>query len=309
MAHMTEKTGVYHCSKIAQRNRWLFRAQPTDASGIDAYIEYIDSVGESRQLLALHIKSGANWFKEKKEGCAVFRDINERQYRSWMLHSVPCIVVLYNPEDGMCIWQKLTDKTIEKYLTGNENGFFVKVPLSQTFLDNSSHLKLLAFLNQVDCTTNYNFLLSQKKFMQIIQDGGIVKLHSIEWVANKNGGRVDMELIVDTGNGIEKYLHSYWFPHASYTEVFPKLFPWASFSVDEEFYEESDKSKWRDLHCVYDEFSGEMLVIGETFEEFRKKLDPMRSVEHSWEVAEYMLILKLNELGKSFLTVDEFVSK
>ena len=43
--------------------------------------------------------------------------------------------------------------------------------------------------------------------------------------------------------------------------------------------------------------------------EYRKKLSPMRSIDHSGEVAEYMMKLNLNELGKSFLNVDKFVSK
>ena len=34
----------------------------------------------------------------------------------------------------------------------------------------------------------------------------------------------------------------------------------------------------------------------------------MRSVLHAGEVAEYMLILSLNELGNSFLNVESFVS-
>ena len=40
------------------------------------------------------------------------------------------------------------------------------------------------------------------------------------------------------------------------------------------------------------------IVLGDTFEEFRKKLNPMRSIDHAGEVAEYMMILTLNELGK-----------
>ena len=35
----------------------------------------------------------------------------------------------------------------------------------------------------------------------------------------------------------------------------------------------------------------------------------MRSIDHSGEVAEYMMKLSLNELGKSFLNVDKFVSQ
>lgn len=35
----------------------------------------------------------------------------------------------------------------------------------------------------------------------------------------------------------------------------------------------------------------------------------MRSIDYSGEVAEYMLVLSLNELGKAFLSVDKYVSQ
>lgn len=308
MANSKERIGVLHCGEIAERNKWLFRDQPTNDIGIDAHIEFVDSSGKPKRLLALQIKSGASWFQEKKDDCVVFCDINERQYNYWTMNSLPCIVVLYNPDDNRCIWQELTDKTIERTKGGNGKGFFVKVPLDQVFLDKASNEKLFAFTNLPEHIVNYNFLLSQKKFMQIIQNGGMVKLHSYEWV-NKSSGRGDTELIVDDGNSVEKYSYPYWFPHTPYKKVFPRLFPWADFSADEDFFEEDDESLWRELHCFYDEEDDKWLVVGDTFEEFRSKLNPMRSMDHSGEVAEYMMILSLNDLGRSFLAVDEFVSK
>lgn len=307
MANSIEREGVHHCGKIAAKNNWMFREQPIDDIGIDAHMEFVDSSGKPKQLLALQIKSGASWFNEKKDNYVVFRDINERQYNYWTMNSLPCIIVLYNPDGNMCIWQKLTDKTIERTKGGAGKGYFVKVPLNQIFLDVVSNEKLLAFTNLPEHIVNYNFLLSQKKFMQIIQNGGTVKLHSHEWV-NKSSGRGDTELIVENGNSIERYSYPYWFPFTPYTEVFPRLFPWADFSADKDFFEEDDESHWRDLHCFYDREDDKWLCVGDTFDEFRKKLNPMRSINHSGEVAEYMMILSLNDLGRAFLAVDEFVS-
>ena len=308
MASSTERLGVHHCGETAERNGWLFREQPINDVGIDAHIEFIDSSGKPKQLLALQIKSGESWFKEKKDGCIVFRDINERQYTYWTTNSLPCIVVLYNPNDNCCIWQKLTADTIEKTKGGEGKGYYVKVPLTHVFLNDLSNEQLLSFTNLPEHIINYNFLLSQKEFMQIIRDGGEVKLHSNEWV-NKSSGRGETELIVDDGECIKKYLYPYWFPFTPYTEVFPRLFPWADFSADEDFYEDSDEALWREYNCFYDKEDGEWLVVGDTFEEFRKKLNPLRSIDHSGEVAEYMLILRLNDLGRSFLKVNEFVSQ
>lgn len=303
----TENIGVGHCMKITSRKKWLFRPQPVNDIGIDAHMEITDNSGRSRQLLALQIKSGVSYFETKKDDCYVFSDMDERQYVYWTTNPLPCILVLYNPENDMCIWQKLTSKTIERTRGGKGKGFTVKVPINQVFLDDASERELLDFSNLPEHITNYNFLLSQKMFMQIIEEGGSVKLHSKEWV-NKTSGRGETELIVDDGTDIKSYSYPYWFPYTCYTDVFPRLFPWADFRADPDFYYDEDLELWHQLHCHYERGTG-WVQVGDSFIEFRSKLDPMRSVNYSGELAEYMLELSLNELGESFLLLDGYLSK
>lgn len=147
MANHIDRIGVNHCAKIAELNDWMFREQPINDIGIDAHIEFVDSSGKPKQLLALQIKTGESWFKEQKDGCIIFRDINERQYVYWTMNSLPCIVVIYNPSNETCVWQKLTNETIERTKGGDGKGFFVKVPLTQVFLNSSSNTQLLSFAN------------------------------------------------------------------------------------------------------------------------------------------------------------------
>lgn len=308
MANSTERIGVHFCGGIAEKNNWMFREQPINDIGIDAHMEFIDETNKPKQLVALQIKSGNNWFKEKSDNYIVFRDINERQFYYWTMNSLPCIIVLYNPDDDVCIWEELSINTIKRAKDGDGKGFSVKVPLSQKFLDSESNEKLLALTNLPEHIVNYNFLLSQKNFMEIIQNGGVVKLHSNEWV-NKSSGRGDTELIVEDENGTKKYSYPYWFPYTPYIEVFPRLFPWATFSADEDFFEKSDEELWKEYNCWYDKEEDDWIVVGESFNDFRKSLNPMRHIDHAGEVAEYMMVLGLNELGKAFLTVDEYVSK
>ncbi|HEL0714274.1 TPA: hypothetical protein TUY03_000695 [Streptococcus equi subsp. zooepidemicus] len=128
---------------------------------------------------------------------------------------VPCLAIyflIHNYE-----WQKLTDKTIERTKEGRGKGFFVKVPTAQVFLNHSSNEKLLSFTNLPKHVLNYNFLLSQKKFIRIIKDGGTVKLHSTEWV-NKSSGKGETELIVDDGENEKRYLYPYYFLFTPYIE-------------------------------------------------------------------------------------------
>ena len=131
---------------------------------------------------------------------------------------------------------------------------------------------------------------------------------SFEWV-NKSSGKGETELLVEKGGEIKSYKYLYWFPFTPYTEVFPKLFPWANFDADEDFYEDNDEALWRELNCYYDEEDHDWCIVGDSYDEFRKKLNPMRSIDHCGEVAEYMLVLSLNELGRSFLEVDKYVSQ
>lgn len=302
MANHKERKGVLHCGEIAEDNGWMFREQPTNDVGIDAHMEMTDETGKA-QLLAMQIKSGPSYFKESKESGIIFRKITERQYNYWTMNTLPCILVLYNPDDGLCIWEKLTKKSIKRTKDG---GYYVEVPINQVFLDEESNRKLLAYTNLPEHITNYNFLLSQKRFMQIIKDGGVVKLHSKEWV-NKCSGRGETELIVDDGKDIKTYPYPYWFPYTPYTMVFPKLFPWADFTADEDFYEEDDKYYWQEYNCHLDKDEG-WILVGEPFQEYRKGLNPMRSIDHGGEMAEYMLVLSLNNLGNAFLNVDSYVS-
>lgn len=66
--------------------------------------------------------------------------------------------------------------------------------------------------------------------------------------------------------------------------------------MDKDYYEETDEALWRDLHCYYDKEEDE-------------SIDPMRYINHAGEVAEYMFVLSLNELGESFLKIDKYVSQ
>jgi len=307
MANSIEQQGIGHCLKVAAKEEWIFRNQPIDDIGIDAHMEKVDQLGKPLQLLGLQIKSGESWFTEQKDGNVIFRGINDRQYNYWTENSLPCIVVLFNPMNEICIWQKLTKETIEKTKNGKGKGYLVKVPLSQIFLDKSSNKKLLEFTNLPVHVTNYNFLLSQKKFMQVIQSGGTVELRSTEWV-NKSSGKGDTVLVIDDGIKVREYEYPYWFPYTPYTLVFPKLFPWADFHANEGFFEEYDESDWKEYHCFFDKEDGVWLNVGDSFEEYREKLSPMRSINYSGEVAEYRMFLSLNALGKSFLKVEEFVS-
>lgn len=90
---------------------WLFREQPTEDYGIDAQAEVVDAEQVRGRLLALQIKSGSSWFRERSPDGWWFRpDVEHVQY--WINHSLPVAVVLYHPERERCYWQLVNRKTL-----------------------------------------------------------------------------------------------------------------------------------------------------------------------------------------------------
>ncbi len=227
------------CGIRAEEQGWLFREQPVNDIGIDAHIEYVED-GEPRQLLALQIKSGVSWFSRAGDTYIPFYDISPRQYLYWTRNMLPCVLVLYNPETEECVWQELNAETINKV----GKGYRVDVPLSQVFLDEESHERLVDLNNLPPHALNYNFL--------------------------------------------------------------------QNFELDYDFYEDDDHESWHQYECIYDREFGEWLQVGDSFEEFRSALDslnPMRFIDHGGEIAEFMLNLRLNDLGRSFLAIDGYLMR
>lgn len=104
-----ERIGVHECASIFTRQGFIFREQTIKDYGIDAIIETKNDNYLSRRLIAVQIKSGESYFKERKEECVVYRgDI--KHYYCWLNHSLPVIIVLYSPTTGECIWSALISK-------------------------------------------------------------------------------------------------------------------------------------------------------------------------------------------------------
>lgn len=100
-----EREGVA-ATELAFRKylRWVFRDQPIDDYGIDAHVEpKRDGVPVGR-LIALQIKAGHFWFRRQARGGWYYEGA-DRHLRYWLNHVLPVVVILYNPDTGLCYWQ------------------------------------------------------------------------------------------------------------------------------------------------------------------------------------------------------------
>jgi|GEM_PF-5820692 len=111
-----EDEGVTTVGRIFNREfKWIFREQQKADMGIDAHVEICDGGHPSGRLIALQIKSGESWFKEQTSEGIIFRgSLEHLDY--WLKHSLPVVVVLYNPLKEEVLWQVVLQKHITKTL-------------------------------------------------------------------------------------------------------------------------------------------------------------------------------------------------
>ncbi|WP_280886960.1 DUF4365 domain-containing protein [Streptomyces sp. LBL] len=107
---------------------WIFREQTTVDVGIDAHLEVLDSATSKAtgQLLGVQIKSGLSYFGSATDGGWWFT-CNAAHASYWLGHSLPVLVMLYNPVTRRVYWQHVTRWTA--VVTGK--GWKVFVPEDQ----------------------------------------------------------------------------------------------------------------------------------------------------------------------------------
>ena len=127
-----------------------------------------------------------------------------------------------------------------------------------------------------------------KPWMDLLDEGKNLVLEFEEWI-NTPSVRGLLKFCVNNPDGSPDAVYGWTFQAGEdepYAYCLPALFPWASLSVDEDFY--------RDKEQLWPE-AGEVLA-------------PIRpwTVE-AGEIARFRLKLSLNEMGRSFLEMERFL--
>lgn len=133
-----------------------------------------------------------------------------------------------------------------------------------------------------------------------------------EWV-NRTSGRGSITLIGEPAGGEERLERGrdVYLGLLAYEQVIPRLFPWADLEVDEDLYADKESELWELEESIYDSEEGRTIMVGTRFEEWRelRGLTGLRPYEvEADELARWRLVLELNELGRSLLVVDGFLS-
>lgn len=316
-----EKIGLYKIGAEIEKLDIIFRDQPISDYGIDAQIETKEDNYASGKLIAVQIKSGETYFKESNGTSFIYRG-ERKHYDYWLNHSLPVVIMFYNPCDENCYWQIVNQDTVS--VTGKK--WKIMVPMDN--LISKAKIELTRIANsQTEYGGKYNSFLLSKPFMNHLTLGGRVLLNVEEWI-NKSSGRGDFKLriINNCGKEIQLLSRSFiGFGTKTYTNVFKELFPWAEIVIDKEFYKQFDEVAIlnEDFEAASVTYYGAMgatinfssfeLVLPKnsiSIERWMEKPENIRPFKvGGGEVAFYQLELKLNEIGKSFLLLDKFINE
>ncbi|MDO4233098.1 MAG: DUF4365 domain-containing protein [Lautropia sp.] len=301
----TERIGVARCEIKFNEYGWIFREQQVQDKGIDAQLEIIDTsnLEPSYRLVALQIKSGESYFKEKSENSIIFRT-DEKHIDYWMRYPLPVVIVLYSPVDNKIYWQLVSRENISRTEKGN---YKISIPISNTF-DETPPPSFHKIWQPSAETAKWERLRFSRSLIESLQKSSNHMSLMLTKTANKSLVRYNGKLTVKNKSGKtlkEKELSAYAgkYPIERFLQ---DTFPWAEFSGNEEAYRDHLKPAWAADH-IHHGPEGEYYE-SESFDDWYKRQakKPLLPVTDG-EFITYDLTLKLNKLGKAFLTVDDYL--
>jgi len=150
-------------------------------------------------------------------------------------------------------------------------------------------------------------LLLDLEWMYLIKNGTSVYAEFEDWV-NKSLSRTSIRIFCESSSGYKELVipQHYWAGHSSF-EILEQFIPWADYDMDIEAYEEYMQEIYEDeCYAGYDK-EDDMVYYTESFDDWYKPPQGIVPIGENGEVATYRVILKLNDLGLSFITVSEYL--
>lgn len=298
----TSRLGVSALDAFFSECGWLFREQTVHDFGIDAHVEIVSDGLPTGKLVAIQVKSGVSFFREEDGDCYVFRT-DEKHAAYWTAHSMPVIVVLYNPVAKTAHWQHLSGETMEQ--AGKQ--WRAKIPKANMFEDRAQCLRRIAALAQPEpYIRRLNRLRVDRFWIDMLNTGHEVCVEFSDWV-NKSLSRY--QVTISCGKWRQTWPTLYM-PGGGIDDMLTHLLPWADVEMDLEAHKENSREVWEnECYGWRDQETGDVYYT-EDFSEWygRQECEGIRPVAEDGETATYSLLLSLNDLGKSFLLLDDYLS-
>lgn len=296
----------------------LFRELPTADVGIDGHIELValDPVGVpvvTGRLISVQVKSGPSYFKnEEPDAWIVY--IPKKTVNYWRAHSLPVILVLADLASGSCFWVRADSDEHDEL----EESYRIRVPKS-SILGPSAYSALQHISeNTTESGRRLARLQGDLEIMRAIANGEAISVDLGLWI-NKSSRRTDVVIgysrpgeITNGPDGLEPITSFTVLGGGSDKGVVEALFPWATAQVDSDFLETME-DEWYDEYLAatgtYDSEDGVYIDVHGTFDSspYYDENDPAPYAEASGELEYFRYSLELSDLGRSVLSVAEFL--
>jgi hypothetical protein len=146
---------------------------------------------------------------------------------------------VYDPSVQLAYWQAVTDESVTK----TKGGWRTTIPVDQRF-DFSARGPLAHVADR-----RFDLLAETRKTVQVplyeLALGRNDLRVEVRERINDVWGRGDLRIIIPSPDGQERIVENWqpiFFGDIPYEQALPQLFPWANITVDEEYYEDHDKS-------------------------------------------------------------------
>jgi hypothetical protein len=301
-SHLHDRVGVTSIGKIINDEfHWLFREQPVSDFGIDAHIEIVKNGEATGRLIAVQIKSGDSYLaKSTDTGFNI--SIKNTHIEYWQSYSLPVVLLVYSPAKEKVYWEVINKGTVKKSIKTSK----IFIPFSNTL---SVHFaeKLADHANPPLIERKYNRLKLSKPLMQLLEKDTPIFVETEDWV-NKSLSRFSVRVLIENNQSLQWPM--IFGPYLSVEEAVHHFMPWADLEVDDDFYYDYDFAQYQ-LECGHYDSEDDTWFYHEEFDEWceRNISEGIRSYECDGEVAHYRLKLSLNELGKAFLIVDQYLNE
>ncbi|MBE7682211.1 DUF4365 domain-containing protein [Paenibacillus sp. P13VS] len=286
---------------------WLFREQPKNDTGIDAFIEILNAEEVTGQLLALQIKAGKSFFDEENDVAFIFRS-DIAHYNYWTEYSIPVILVLCDLESETCYWVYVTKEDAQ--IITEDKSWKIEVPKSNLLNEEAIPHLIDISQNVSEYQRKYQKLIEAKPLMTELDKGNSIILEAEEWINKISGfGNVKITIEDRKGEHIQQIFWTVLWGTKSYEQGFIRTFPWANVTIDEDYYEDQDYDDFlQSGEAIYDKEEDTYIYDDEWYEEYKERIpEGIRPYSENGEVAFYRLKLELNDLGEAFLLVENYI--
>ena len=272
--------GVSIATLAVQKLGWIFREQTKSDHGIDAHIEIVKDRTPTGKLIGLQIKSGSSFFKKSKDNDFIYRGTT-RHLKYWTNHSLPVLVLLVNTKTEKVYWQVVEVSKVHR----TAKGWKLLVPRSNLLVA-AARSSIEAIADGGPSERRLQRLQIDLELMRSLQGDSYNQLfvEAVTW-QNKSLPRTGLQLLFRNADGEEELIQDYGLQFGWCLEpLLGHLFPWADASIDSDYYfwrEDSDTQK--------------------------RDRSNLRPYEDNGETESWRLELIVNDLGRAFLKVSEYL--